>query len=197
MNIQHYKAIEKWDAELDGVFTTADLKVALGIKAEPTLYRTLAALVDTGILLQVKRGIYATQQASLITISSRIEPKAYISTGTVLARHAIIGSIPARRVQAVKVGRPRMYRCALGTIEHLSISPHLFFGFNTDEGHLLATPEKAFLDVCYFTYRGRHFSFDPDTDIHLAGLDFDRIESYLPAYDTRFVAFFNTHWKRP
>ena len=81
--------------------------------------------------------------------------------GTVLARTAIIGSIPARRVQAVKMGRPRTYRCELGTIEHLSITPRLYFGFGSIAGDLVASPEKAFLDVCYFTYRGRRFSFDP------------------------------------
>ena len=197
MNIGNYKAVVKWAAELDGVFTIADLKVALDEDAEPTLYRAVAGMVSNGTLIKVKRGIYATPDASLVTISSRIEPKAYISTGTVLARKALIGSIPARRVQAVKVGRPRTYHCELGTIEHLSISPHLYFGFTTASGERTATLEKAFLDVCYFTYRGRRFSFDPGTDIDLMRLDFDTIERYLEAYDTRFVSFFNRNWRRP
>lgn len=197
MDMEKYKTITRWTDELRGVFTLADLKVALDEKAEPTLYRTVAEMVGNGTLIKVKRGIYATPEASLTTISSRIEPKAYISTGTVLASKAIIGSIPARRVQAVKVGRPRTYRCELGTIEHLSICPHLYFGFSAVAGEQVATQEKAFLDVCYFTYRGRRFSFDPDTDINLTGLDFDMIERYLKAYDTRFVSFFNRHWRRP
>lgn len=197
MDMAKYKMIARWTDELHGVFTLADLKVALDEKAEPTLYRTVAEMVGNGTLIKVKRGIYATPEASLTTISSRIEPKAYISTGTVLASKAIIGSIPSRRVQAIKVGRPRTYRCALGTIEHLSICPHLYFGFSAVEGERIATQEKAFLDVCYFTYRGRRFSFDPDTDINLTGLDFDLIDRYLKVYDTRFVSFFNHHWRRP
>jgi hypothetical protein len=197
VNIKHYKALEKWAPELDGVFTMADLRVALDEDAEPTLYRAVAGMVGNGALIKVKRGIYATPDASLTAISRRIEPKAYLSTGTVLARKALIGSIPARRVQAVKVGRPRVYRCALGTIEHLSISPRLYFGFSTVSGERIATPEKAFLDVCYFTRRGRRFSFDPGTDINLTGLDFDVIERYLEAYDPRFVSFFNRTWRRP
>lgn len=197
MNIGNYKAVSTWAAELDGVFTIADLRVALDEDAEPTLYRAVAGMVGNGALIKVKRGIYATPDASLTAISRRIEPKAYLSTGTVLARKALIGSIPARRVQAVKVGRPRVYRCALGTIEHLSISPRLYFGFSTVSGERIATPEKAFLDVCYFTRRGRRFSFDPGTDINLTGLDFDVIERYLDAYDPRFVSFFNRTWRRP
>lgn len=197
MKIAQYRAMEKWADELDGVFTIADLKVALAENAEATLYRVLAEMVRRGDLIKVKRGIYATPGAALTTISTRIEPKAYLSTGTVLARTAVIGSIPARRVQAVKVGRPRIYRCELGTIEHLSISPRLYFGFTSVAGELVASPEKAFLDVCYFAYRGRRFSFDPATDINHEDLDFDTIERYLGSYDTRFVSFFNRTWRRP
>ena len=197
MDTETYRAVESWKAELDGVFTIADLKVALDEDAPATLYRALSELTRSGTLIKVKRGIYASPEASLATISSRIEPKSYLSTGTVLARAAVIGSVPARRVQAVKVGRPRVYRCALGTIQHLSISPHLYFGFRSIGGELVASPEKALLDVCYFTYRGRAFSFDPDTDVNLSGLDFDTIDRYLESYDARFVSFFNRTWTRP
>lgn len=196
MDAKRHITIRRWADELDGVFTLPDLKVALDENTLPTLYRAVSALVRGGTLIKIKRGIYATPEASLATISSRIEPKSYISTGTVLARKAIIGSIPAHRVQAVKVGRPRTYHCDLGTIEHLSISPDLYFGFDSGSGEFTATPEKAFLDVCYFTYRGRRFSFDPATDIDLERLDFDIIEQYLKSYDARFVSFFNSIWRR-
>lgn len=197
MDMEKYRAMSEWDEQLGGVFTIADLKVALDENAEATLYRIVAEMVRTGILIKVKRGMYATPGASLTTISSRIAPKSYLSTGTVLARDAVIGSIPARRVQAVKLGRPRTYRCELGTIEHLSISPRLYFGFNSVSGELVASPEKAFLDVCYFTYRGRRFSFDPATDVNLERLDLEVIETCLEQYDARFVSFFNRIWRRP
>jgi Transcriptional regulator, AbiEi antitoxin len=197
MDIKKYRDIEKWAKELDGVFTTADLKVALDENSEPTLYRAVNELVKSGVLIKVKRGVFATPEAALTMISSRIAPEAYISTGTVLAGKAIIGSIPARRVEALKIGRPRTYRCKLGTIEHLSISPRLYFGFTPVSGMLVASPEKAFLDVCYFAYRGRRFSFDPGSDVNLERLDFDTIARYLEFYDSRFVSFFNLNWRRP
>jgi predicted transcriptional regulator of viral defense system len=194
MYVERYLSIEKWAQELDGVFTLADLKVALDVDSEATLYRTLLDLTDKGALVKVKRGLYAVPNASLEVISSRIEPNAYISTGTVLARHAIIGSIPARKVQAVKQGRPRTYQCSLGVIEHLSIAPRLYFGFSSKKGRRVATPEKAFLDVCYFRYKGKTFSFDPASDVNLEDLDFKIIKGYLKQYDPRFVAFFDRIW---
>jgi len=194
MDMQRYKSVMKWADALDGIFTISDLKVALDINAEATLYRVIAEMTETGELFKVKRGIYATPQARLTDISSRINPGAYISTGTVLAKNGIIGSVPARRVQAVKIGRPRMYRCQLGIIEHFSIAPKLYFGFSLTDGILTATPEKAFLDVCYFNFRGRNFSFDPWSDIHTADLDEDLINRYLVRYDSRFIARFKQIW---
>jgi len=195
MDINSYKAIQQWAKDLEGVFTIADLKVALNENAEATFYRKLDKLVNDGTLIKVKRGIYTTRDATLTTISSRIDPTSYISTGTVLAQKAIIGSIPARKVQAVKMGRPRTYRCELGIIEHLSINPKYYFGFRPLNGILQATPEKAYLDICYYCFKGKSFSFNPASDINIQDLDFGIIAGYLDRFDKRFVTFFNSIWK--
>ncbi len=196
MDINQYKAVQQWARDLDGVFAISDLKVLLDEQSNATCYRQLARLVETGTLIKIKQGIYSTPDASLTHISNKIAPNSYISTGTILAQNAIIGSIPAHRVQAVKTGRPRTYKCALGTIEHLSIDPRLFFGFSLLNGIRVATPEKAFLDVCYFFYKGKRFSFDPAEDINTHDLDFNIIAGYLKKYEKRFVTFFNQIWRR-
>ena len=165
------------------------LRVILDLDSEATLYRAIADLVKKGELIKVKRGLYAVPNASLEVISSRIEPQSYISTGTVLAKQAIIGSVPGRKVQAIKKGRPRTYHYSIGVIEHLSISPRLYFGFITEESRRVATTEKAFVDVCYFSYKGKAFSFDPDTDVHAEDLDQKLLNHYLQHYYPRFVEY--------
>lgn len=197
MELDGSQTIQKWAQDLDGVFTIPDLKVALHENASTTLFRKIAKLVATGTLVKIKRGIYATPVATLTAMSSRIDPNSYISTGTVLAQRAIIGSIPAKRIQAVKVGRPRTYCCDQGVIEHLSIDPKYYFGFESRNGVLWATPEKAFLDVCYYRYKGKVFSFDPTSDINYQDLDSTIIANYLTRFDQRFITFFNTIWKAP
>ncbi len=186
--------LQRWADDLKGVFTLPDLRVILGDGSEGALYKRLARLVESGELIKVKRGVYARPGASLSAVSSRIEPKSYISTGVVLARSAVIGSIPVRRVQAVKTGRPRVFRSSLGIIEHLSVTPRLYFGFEAAGGILCATPEKAFVDVCYFSYRGKRFSFDPASDVNTKGLSRSTIDAYLGHYDQRFVSFFERIW---
>lgn len=189
------KNIEKWALELDKVITLPDLKVIFGGQSEVALFKKLECAVKDNVLIKVKRGIYVLPGAALETISSRINPDTYISTGTVLASKAIIGSVPARRIQAVKVGRPRVYEYAEGIIEHLSISPALYLGFEAVNGINFATAEKAFLDVCYFYYKGKRFSFDPESDVNVDALNVSVIADYLSNYDSRFVAFFRRIWK--
>ena len=197
MNEWRQERLEKWAEELGGVFTLGDLRVLNGELGEAGVYKKIQRLVEGGELVKVKRGLYALPSASLEAISARIEPEAYVSMGTVLSRHLMIGSIPARRLQAVKLGVPRTYVCALGTIEHVSIAPHLFFGFEVVKGLRVATPEKAWLDACYYRTKGREFSFDLDSDVDRERLDEAIITSYLKAYDPRFRAVYERTWRMP
>lgn len=195
MNKNGMRKIREFGASVDGVFTLPDLRVLLNWGTEPTFFRAVRGLVEEGGLVKVKRGLYALPDASLEVISSRIEPQSYISTNTVLARAGIIGSVPVRRVQAVKRGRPRKYKCSLGAIEHLSIRPDLFFGYISKGGYLYAVPEKAFLDACYYSFKGRRMSFDVYSDVNIELLDMARLNEYLQKYDRRFVSFCTRIWR--
>lgn len=187
--------LEKWSASMKGVFALSDLRALYGNISNDGLYKKLKRMEEHDLLVKVKRGLYARPTASLSEISARIEPEAYISTGTVLASSMMIGSVPARRVQAVKVGVPRSYTCSLGMIEHLSIARHLFFGFTKKDGVCVATAEKAWIDTCYFAYKGRSFSFDLDTDVDKTRLDDKLLSEYLEAFDLRFRDHFNRNWR--
>lgn len=189
--------IGKWAEEFGGVFTLGDLRALYGEWSEAGVYKKLERLIARKELVKVKRGLYALPSASLTAISARIDPTAYVSTGSALSRHLRIGSVPARRLQAIKVGVPRTYSCILGTIEHLSLSPRLFFGFTEENGLRMATPEKAWLDVCYYAYRGRTFSFDLDTDVDRTGLNEALLSKYLAAYDPRFRTAYERTWRTP
>ncbi len=197
MNANDVDLLRKLAEELDGVLTLSDVRVLFARYSDAAVFKKLEALVRDGVLVKVKRGVYVLPSASLAAISQRLARQSYISTGTVLAKALVIGSIPARRVQAVKVGRPRIYRCAIGVVEHLSVKKELFFGYEVRDGILYATPEKAFLDVCYFLSKGRRFSFDPVSDVNLDLLNPARIREYLSAYDQRFVSFFQSRWSLP
>ena len=195
MNLKDGMLLEKWSESMKGVFTLADLRALYSDISDDGLYKKLKRMEEAQQLIKVRRGLYARPSASLIDISTRIEPTAYISTGTVLERCMMVGAIPGRRVQAVKVGVPRTCKCALGVIEHLSIATHLYFGFTREDGVCVATPEKAWIDTCYFAYKGRAFSFDLDTDVDKSRLDDALLTEYLKPYDARFCEHFNSSWR--
>ena len=193
MDIRDYKQVIKWAGDLDQVFSIKDLQVIKGSASDSSIYRMVSQLVKAQELIKVKRGIYATKSATLAAISSRIYPKSYISIGAVLADQLVIGSIPAKRIQAVKIGMPRQFRCSLGSIEYLSISPKFYFGFQRKNGQLWACPEKALIDACYFVYRGKKQSFNLSQDVNSERLNREIIFEYLKVYDPRFVTFFHKH----
>jgi predicted transcriptional regulator of viral defense system len=157
MNMNDQARLGKWAEEFGGVFTLGDLRVLNGELSDAGVYKKVERLVAGGNLVKVKRGLYALSTASLASISARIDPEAYISTGTALSRYLLIGSVPARRLQAVKVGVPRKYSSPLGAIEHMSIAPRMFFGFTEERGIRMATPEKAWRTPATMPTRGGHF----------------------------------------
>lgn len=194
MEMNVTRELDKWGRELDGIFSFTDLEIIYRTKSRATLSRMLTKLCELGELTKVKNGLYAQPGASLPAIANRMYPESYISIGTVLAKNLVIGSVPAKRVQVIKVGTPRVFTCAMGTIEFLSIDPKLFFGFAKKDGINWASSEKAFLDACYFQYKGKRFSFNLTDDVDLMSLNFETLKRYLKVYDQRFITYFKRHW---
>jgi len=177
-----------------GVFTLSDMRVMYPRLSAPGLAKKIERLISSGELIRVKRGIFAVPSASLAAISARINPDAYVSTNTILARDAIIGSVPARRVQAIKVGRPRLFTCPLGVIEHLSVKPEYYFGYEFRNGQRVAFTEKAFIDACYFKYQQGRGSVDLIDDVNLDRLDEYKVRKFLKPYSIRFRKYISTYW---
>lgn len=184
------EAIRRVAEDMRGVFSLSDLRNLLGPAHKHTLYRALQRLQEAGIMSRFARGFYVTPGFDAATLSQRICPDSYISFGTVLADELLIGSVPARRVTAVKTGPSRTYGNGEVCIEHLRITRSLYFGYRRVGGVNRALPEKAVLDTLYFYKRGKTFSFDIYTDIDYEQLDGRTIDRFLQRYRNRlFVAF--------
>jgi hypothetical protein len=182
--------VRRLDSEQRGVFSRGDLQTAFGERHPAAFARRVNTLLDHGILRRYFRGWYVSENFDLAALSQRIAPDSYVSFGTVLARHLIIGPNPENRIVAVKTGRPRRYVFEGFTIEHVSVTPDLLFGFLTDDGIRYADPEKAFIDTLYFHLRGRRYPFDIYSDIAAHKLDGEKVRDYLGRYRNRkFVAF--------
>ena len=184
------RTVTQLSPEQGGVFSTADLKTALAEPHPAAFGRRIRTLLDHRVLFRFTRGFYVTEEFELPVLSQRIAPDSCISFETVLARQLMIGTSPARRIVATKVGRARRYRSRGFEVEHVGIAAGLSFGCEPTDGVRYADAEKAVLDVLYFHLRGRRYAFDIYSDLNLRKLDMNRVREYLQRYrNPKFVAF--------
>jgi len=173
-----------------GVFSTGDLRVLLAEKHAAAFTRRTRALVESGALSRFCRGWYVRHDFDLPTLSQRLAPDSYVSLGTALARHLVIGSNPVNQLIAVRTGRAHAYRGLGREIVHVHISPHLDFGHEPVDGVRWADPEKATLDALYFHLRGRRYPFDVYSDLDVSRLRPGVLTTYLAEYrNPKFIAF--------
>lgn len=184
------RAVARVAAIQRGVLSKADLQTLFAERHPAAFTRRVRALESAGTLRRFCRGFYVCEPFDLPTLSQRIAPESYVSFGTALARHLLIGTVPARQLIAAKAGRARSYRGLGFEIVHLRIAPHLDFGHTASDGVQWADPEKAVLDVLYFHLRGRRYPFDIHSDIDYSRLDPTRVAAYLRRYrNPKFVTF--------
>src|SRR5437879_6411105 len=141
----------------------------------------LRRLANDGILVYLKRGVWANQLFEdldpLEAIPHLTAPWAsYVSLYSALSRQGIIEEVP-QASYGVTAGRPQKLTTPLGTFHIHHLPGHLIWGFNREPvGHavlFMAEPEKALLDLAYLGLiprsplglpykRDRRWRLDPD-----------------------------------
>lgn len=156
-----------------------------------------------GRLIKLRRGWYALSECAkqrdfaLYAAVKMVNPS-YLSLQWALSYY---GMIPETIVSFISVTtlKPQHYDNVLGHFVYQSISPHLFFGFeprtlSDGRTYMLATPEKALLDLLYLhpEYRSEEDMLELrlDEDYLAEDLNLDRLREYLarwnsPALNTR------------
>ncbi len=121
--------------------------------------RQLSRWVRGGRLHQLRRGLYALAPPFQKTrphpflVANRLVPGSYVSLQSALSHYALIPeSVPV--TTSVTVGRPGRWDTPLGTFDYRHVRSELLAGFRRtplagQQEALLATPEKAVLDLVY------------------------------------------------
>ncbi len=182
--------INTWARSMGGVFSLGDLRNLLNENGDIQLYRRINALIESAVLLRFKREFYMIPDCTTEILSQRIYSDSYISLGSALAKHLMIGSIPSKTLYSVKRGRNRTFTADFGSLVFVGTNPDQLFGFEYHDAIRYATPEKAFLDTLYYHQKGQQFSFDIYTDINVSALNTGTIETWLKKYNNpKFVTF--------
>lgn len=124
---------------------------ALWRSEQTTTSRRLASLADAGLVLRIRRGLWAVDRTiepfSLGPYLTAPLP-AYVSLWSALADHGMIDQIP-RQISLISLARPRRIVTTLGTYVVHQLTPELFGGYTHTERGYLASAEKALFDLVY------------------------------------------------
>ena len=190
LSLKNFVLLEKWAAQMGGVFSISDLRNLFNENNPVLLYRQIKSLVDNKVLTRFKKEFYVTNTFNAEVLAQKLYPNSYMSLGTVLAKKMLIGSIPEKTVYSIKTGRTRFFKSQSTSLMYLSIAPHLYFGYEYDNGLRYAIKEKAFIDTLYFYQKGFTFSFNIFEDIDLSRIDRKKADSMLAQYkNPKFVTF--------
>jgi predicted transcriptional regulator of viral defense system len=163
------ETIAKLQALGQPLFETRDLAALLNV-ANSSATRTATRLAKTGMIVKLAQGKWALgRDVNRLAIPEHLTAPypTYVSLQTALYHHRMISQIPAV-IYAVSLARTRRYDTPVGAISIHHIESEFFFGYELDESGMvkMATPEKALVDVCYFSpTRSRLFKRLPEIEI--------------------------------
>jgi len=131
------------------LFSVSDLKLLVD-EPLPSLAVQLTRLVHARVITRVARGWYANPfyPPSAEEVAMVLRVPSYLSLEYALAKQHVL----SQRVYTLTLVTPRspyMFQSSVGNIEYHQIKKSLFWGYSTEKGILIATPEKAFLDLVY------------------------------------------------
>jgi predicted transcriptional regulator of viral defense system len=151
------------------IFTTREVFAVSG-KSLSNVVQGLNHLSKQGILVKIRRGVWAEQLSSPLS-PFRIIPflpggqRIYLSFLSALHLHGIIEQIP-QVITCASLAHTRTIKTTLGVYAIHRIAPDFFFGFDWYKQNgefLVAEPEKALLDCLYLSgRRGNQFRYFPE-----------------------------------
>ena len=188
------------------VFTTRDFASANHLSLSAASNR-LRRLVEENFLTRITRGVWANaghphfQPLACVPYLLGKE-QGYVSFLTALHLHNVISQIPGA-VQIATTGRARVISSPVGRFEFLRIKPELMRGgvewSETRQPYLIATKEKALLDLLYIsTRKNRRFGKLPELDLTDSRFDrreFERLLSNSPL-PVRIRSAMQERWQR-
>jgi len=178
------------------VFETA-LLLAGKVKANH-VRQQLSRWVKSGRIYQLRRGLYALAppyqkvKPHPFLIANRLQRASYVSGQTALAFYGMIPDT-AQATLSVTSGRPERLETRLGVFEFRRVKTELLAGYRMiglgqsqpKQQALVATPEKALLDLIYLQPKGDSAEYLGELRLqNLERLDLDELRRQAETFNT-------------
>ena len=146
------KKLQNFDRDY---FTIADLEKITGL-ARPSLIVALSRFTSRGVLIRLKRGVYALKGSSLKMekIANQLYYPSYLSFESALSCYGILSQSPYIQTFAT-TKPPKRFTLGETEIEFRQLKKELFFGYTLKDDIYIAEPEKALLDQLYMVSIGK------------------------------------------
>lgn len=179
------------------VFETALL---LAGKVNPDIVRLqLTRWTNSGRVYQLRRGLYAIAppyqkvKPHPFLIANRMQRASYVSGQSALAFYGLIPDT-VQATLSITAGRPERLETPLGVFEFRHIKPDLLRGYRmlalhgpktAEQNALVATPEKALLDLVYLQPGGDQPAYLRELRLqNLERLDLDELRRQAEIFNT-------------
>ena len=181
--------------ELIGADPVFESSLLLSGKIDPKIVRLqLSRWVNSGRIYQLRRGLYAIAPPYQKTIphpflvANRLQRSSYVSLQSALSFHGLIPDI-VNITTSVSGGRPEIVETPVGIFEYRHIKPVLLFGYRMQDlggqEALVASPEKALLDLVYLTPGGETPAFLQGLRLqNLDHLNLNNLKTTAMAFDS-------------
>jgi len=162
---------------------------------DPQIVRLqLGRWTKNGLIYQLRRGLYAIASPYQKTkphpfqIANSLKRASYVSAQSALAFYGMIPDIVNVTISFTS-GRPEMIETPLGSFQFRHIKTHLLTGYHMtslgDQGALIASPEKALLDLIYLQTGGEQINFIRELRLqNLDHLHLDTLWTYVDVFSS-------------
>jgi len=140
----------------------SDLRKLLDIEKDNTSYKIAEKLVAEKFLLRLKKGVYlsAFNPPDSFEIANAIYTPSYISLESALNYYGVLPQFPYS-VTSVSPKKSKKLLIDGKEFEYVQISHKLYWDFRREGQTVIASPEKALLDMIYIASKGlRRIEFE-------------------------------------
>ncbi len=161
-------------------FALNDLAKIFNIK-EDSLKVALNRWVKNGKILRIRKNAYQLPDKvyDLRKTAWQFYQPCYLSFESALSGYGILSQIPYITAFAT-VNKTKKIKLRQEEVEFRQIKKSLFFGYKTENGLLVALPEKALADQVYFVSRGlANLNFK---ELDLSDVSLKKFKSFIKFY---------------
>jgi len=144
------------------IVSLSDLRKLLDIGKDNTSYKIAEKLIAEKFLLRLKKGVYLStfNPPDSFEIANAIYTPSYISMESALNYYGVLPQFPYS-ITSVSPKKSKKLLIDEKEFEYVQISHKLYFGFIRDGQMIIASPEKALLDMIYVVSKGlRRMEFE-------------------------------------